>query len=361
MNDIAYMKRMMELAQRAKGKTSPNPIVGALLVKGGRVIAEGWHHHCGADHAEIVALKKAGKRARGAKLYVTLEPCSHYGRTPPCVDAIIRSGIKEVVVGMKDPNPVNNGKSLVKLKKAGIKIKVGFLESELKKMNEIFVKYIQTKIPFVVVKIAQTLDGKIATATGQSKWITSARAREYSHRLRNDFDAILVGINTVLKDNPGLNAEQQFKRFKKIILDSSLRISLRAKLFKNTQASDIIMATTQDAPKSKREFLLKKGVHVIVCPSKGGRINIKWLLSELGRQDITSVLVEGGAQVVGSFLKEKCVDKFLIFIAPKLMGDQNALSAIQGISLLNVEHSQKLKNISVKHLGQDILIEAYPE
>jgi diaminohydroxyphosphoribosylaminopyrimidine deaminase/5-amino-6-(5-phosphoribosylamino)uracil reductase len=214
------MRKAMILAQRGLGLTSPNPMVGALLVKNGKIIAQGWHRRCGGDHAEIVALKKAGAKARGCRLYVTLEPCSHYGRTPPCVQQIIAAGIREVYVGMIDPNPLNNGKSIRLLKKAGVKVEVGFLPEKLQRLNEAFVKYITTRMPFVTAKCAQTLDGKIAASSGHSQWITSARTRDHAHKLRSQFDAILVGVNTVLQDNPRLNAAARSKRLKKIILDS---------------------------------------------------------------------------------------------------------------------------------------------
>lgn len=243
MNDLDFMKIAYQLALKGRLTTSPNPMVGAVIVKNGKIITQGFHHHRGGPHAEIIALEKTKQNLKGAKLYVTLEPCFHFGRTPPCVNAILQSGIKEVIIGMIDPNPMTKGKSIAKLRKAGVKVKVGVLQDTLFQMNESFVKYIKYKMPFIVAKTAQTLDGKIATRTGESQWITSAASRTYAHDLRNEFDAILVGINTVLKDNPGLNATR--KSLKKIVVDSSLRIPLSAKLFKKTKAQDCLMATTQ--------------------------------------------------------------------------------------------------------------------
>lgn len=360
--DTVYMKKALELALKAKGQTSPNPLVGAIVVRDGKIIGEGWHQYCGKEHAEAIALKKAGPKARGAKLYVTLEPCSHFGRTPPCVDKIIATGIKEVTIGMIDPNPVNNGTSIQKLKRAGIRVKTGFLEKELKKANESFIKYITQKLPFVVAKCAQTLDGKIATRTGESKWITSKETRTYSHRLRSEFDGILVGINTVLKDNPFLNAPKKIKPIKKIILDSHLRLPFSANLFKNTNPSNIVFATTKTASQSKFNQLKKKGVSLIVCPRVSGgekRIELRFLFEELARREITSILIEGGACTIGAALKEGLVDKFLIFVAPKIMGDQNALSSIQGLETNRIDRLIKLRDISVKQISEDILIEGY--
>jgi len=358
MADQSFMHRALTLALKAKGRTSPNPIVGAVLVKGGKVIARGWHHRCGADHAEVVALKQAGRSARGAKMYVTLEPCFHFGRTAPCVDRIIESGIKEVVIGMKDPNPLTNGKSIVKLRRAGIKARIGILSMESAQLNEVFIKYIKTRMPFVVAKCAQTIDGKIATATGDSKWITSKQTRQHARQLRDQFDAIMVGINTVLKDNPRLNGVKK-KNLKKIILDSSLRVSPKATIFSSGKASDCFVVTTGKASKAKIKLLEKKGVNVLIVPQSREKILLKWLLKELAEQDITSVLIEGGANVIGSALKEKVVDKMHIYIAPKIFGDSNALNSIIGLNVRNIKQSLKLYDVSLKQLTEDIFVEGY--
>ncbi len=359
MMDIDYMRGAYHLALKARGKTSPNPLVGSLIVKGGGIIAEGWHRRCGADHAEIAALKKAGIRARGAKMYVTLEPCHHYGHTPPCVDKIINSGIKEVIIGMKDPNPLTKGKSIAKLRRAGIKTKVGVFQREVEEMNEPFVKYIKEEMPFVAAKCAQTLDGKIATAGGESKWITSEVARRFARNIRDEFDAILVGITTVQKDNPRLSASKKTKVLRKIILDSSLKISTEARLFSGTRPSDVFIVTTAEASDKKKAILLKKGVNVIVCPRRAGQIDLKWLFKELAKQKIMSILVEGGAHVIGSALKEKLVDKMYIYMAPKIFGDQKALSSVVGIDIKSVGKAVGLKKISIEKIGQDILIQGY--
>lgn len=359
MTDIEYMKKALGLALKARGKTSPNPIVGAVVVKSGRIIGEGFHRRRGADHAEVVALKNAGKNASGGQLYVTLEPCFHYGRTPPCVDRIIESGIHEVIISMKDPNPLTNGKSINKLKKAGIKVRCGIMRGEAEKINEVFIKYVTCKMPFVVTKSAQSIDGKIATVTGQSKWITSEKTRLYARRMRDEFDAILVGINTILKDNPGLNGSRKTKRIKKIILDSSLRIPLKAGIFYETEPSDCFVATTSKAPASKIKFLRNKGINVLVCPKKGKRIHLKWLYKELAKMGIMSILIEGGSLVIGSALREGLVDKMIFYIAPMIIGSQDALSSISSQSILNISKAVRLKDLSLSKINEEILITGY--
>lgn len=358
-SDVDYMRQALQLASQGKGRTSPNPMVGALIVKGNRIIASGWHKRCGTDHAEIVALKKAGKRARGARLYVTLEPCFHYGRTPPCLDAIIKSGIQEVIIAMVDPNPLTHGQSITKLKRSGIKVKVGVLRQDAQDLNEVFIKYICRKMPFVVAKSAQSLDGKIATATGQSKWITSEQTRRYARQVRDGFDAICVGVNTVLRDDPKLSGVKKDKRLKKIILDSSLKTPFSAQLFKDTDLSDCFLAVTQKASLLKIKQFQKKGVRVIVCPSKDGGVNLGWLLKALAKEEITSILMEGGAQLIGNALKEGLVDKMFIYVAPKIIGDQNALSAVVGLNTFDVNKSIQLKKMTFHNIGPDLLVTGY--
>lgn len=359
MTDSDYMRRAYLLALKAKGKTSPNPLVGSVIVKGDRIIAEGWHRRCGGAHAEISALKKARGSVAGSRMYVTLEPCFHYGRTPPCIDQIIDSGIKKVIIGMKDPNPLTNGRSIAKLKRAGIATKVGILADEIRVMNEAFIKYTKKKMPFVVTKTAQSLDGKIATAKGQSKWITSEAARTFARSLRDEFDAILVGINTVLKDDPKLSGRKATRRLKKIILDPSLRISLKARLFSSAWPSDIIIATSAKAPDKRRMALVQRGFTVIVCPLRGGQLDLKWLFKELAKLEIMSILVEGGAHVIGSVLREKLADKMYIYVAPRIFGDQGALNSIVGLRVQNVSKAIQLRKMTVKSVGDDVMIEGY--
>lgn len=347
------------LALKGRGRTSPNPVVGAVIVRGRRVIAEGWHRRCGGEHAEIIALKKAGLRARGATLYVTLEPCFHYGRTPPCVDRIIHGGIRRVVVGAKDPNPRTHGKSIAKLRRQGIRLTVGLLQDEITAMNEAFNKYITKRIPFVAAKCAQTLDGKIATAVGHSKWITSPQSREYARRIRDEFDAICVGANTVLKDDPRLNGKGKTKKLKKIILDSRLRISPKARLFSGTRPQDCILAVTKKAPVAKIKRFEQKGVTVIRCPQRGGRVDMRWLFKALAKREIVSILLEGGARVIGQALSDKLIDKFYIYVAPKILGDQNALSSVVGINAVQINKAVSLKKLTLRKIGKDVLITGY--
>jgi len=339
-NNFVYMNRAWELALKGWGRTSPNPMVGAVLVKSGKIIAEGYHHYCGGDHAEVDALKKAGVKARGATLYVTLEPCGHSGRTPPCTQAILKAGIKKVIVGALDPNGLNNGKSLKFLRQQGIEVEQGLLADELIHLNEAFNCWITTGRPFVTAKIAQTLDGKIAALDGESKWISSAFARDYAHRLRFGFDAIMVGINTVLKDNPQLRTLPA-KRIKKIILDTHGKMPPRAKLLEDTRLEDVFVFTANNAPLYK------------------GKIDLKWVLKFLGERKITSVLIEGGGTMVGEALARNLVDKMMIYTAPKIMGE--GIQAVSGFSPKTLANMIHLKEVSSDKIGEDILIQGYPK
>jgi diaminohydroxyphosphoribosylaminopyrimidine deaminase / 5-amino-6-(5-phosphoribosylamino)uracil reductase len=289
-----YIRMAMKLALKAKDKTSPNPLVGALVVKNGRIIGKGFHQKAGSPHAEVIALDEAGKDAKGATLYVTLEPCVHYGRTPPCVDRIIRSGIKEVIIGMIDPNPVNNGKGIDILKRQNIKVEVGFLGEELKKINEAFIKYITKKMPLVTVKVAQSLDGKIATRSGDSKWITSDKSRGYAHRLRVNYDAIMVGVNTVLRDNPKLDAWYSRKNPVKVVVDSQLSTPQTANIFSKNSQVVIVTLPTQPGQETENRKILSQKAKILDVMEKSGEVNLKDMLRKLARMEITSVLVEIG-------------------------------------------------------------------
>lgn len=346
---LVHMNRAYELAMKGWGRVSPNPMVGAVVVNGGEIVGEGWHAFCGGPHAEIDAFSKAGKKTKGADLYVTLEPCSHFGRTPPCTQAILAAGIRRVFVGVLDPNPLMKGKSVRFLRQAGVEVEVGFLEAELTRLNEAFNKYITTGLPFVTAKIAQTLDGKIADLKGESKWITSQEARDYAHDLRFGFDAILVGINTVIKDNPGLNTTP-FKPIKKIILDANLRTPAKAKLLHGCDAQDVWIFTTVKAPKNFPAT-------VVEAPARNGRMDLKWVFKYVGRQEISHVLIEGGGKVIGNALSRGLVDKMMIYTAPKIMGD--GLEAIRGLSAAKFKDILQLKDVTMGRLGPDILMEGY--
>lgn len=353
--DLKYMTRAYHLAMKGRGRTSPNPMVGAVVVKNGRVIGEGWHARCGGPHAEVMAIRQAGARVKASTLYVTLEPCFHQGRTPPCVDLIIQSDIRTVVVGVKDPNPLTGGKSLVKLRRAGITVRTGPLKDALMRLNENFGKYITQGVPFVTAKTAQTLDGKIATATGESKWITSKECRREARRIRNNFDAIMVGVNTVLADDPELAPSRRTKRWFKVILDSRLRISPRARLIRTAGRHTVcIIATTEQAAASRIERLRKTGVEVLVCPSRNGMVDMRFVMRYLaGQREVTSVLLEGGAQMIGRALQERLVDKVHVYTAPILFADREAQDAFAGLTTKRIRQAVQIKNMELRRIGPD--------
>lgn len=346
--DQKFMALALDLAK--KGNPSPNPLVGAVIVKDGKIIGEGYHKKAGGPHAEVHALQ--GIDAEGATLYVNLEPCSHYGKTPPCTTLLIASGIKKVVCAMEDPNPLVHG--IEELQKNGIEVEVGVLKEEAQKVNEKFLKYMRTGTPFVIVKCAMSLDGRICCNSGDSKWITSEKARKYARTVRGEYDAILVGITTVLQDNPGLRAEKG-KDPVRVILDSTLKIPVDAKVLSD---SNVIIATTERHDKKKRDNLEKKA-SVWVCGTE--RVDLKELMKKLGNQGITSVFIEGGSEVNASAVREKIVDKFLFFVAPKLITGKNAKGPIGGPGIETMREAVLLKDVAIKQVGQDILVEAYPD
>ena len=360
-DDEHWMKKALRLAEKGRGRTSPNPMVGAVLVKNGELVGEGYHVKAGTDHAEIIALRGAGEKARGATLYLNLEPCTHYGRTPPCAPAVIEAKVKRAVIGMEDPNPSVRGKGLESLKRAGLDVEVGILEKECRRLNEAFCKYITKKEPFVILKVAATLDGKIATREGDSKWISGETSRRFVHRMRNQVDGVVVGIGTVLKDDPQLTARIKKGRDPyRVILDSELRIPEEAKVIGNAPWKTII-ATTELSDKDKIERLEKKGVRVLIIDSKNGRVDLKTCLSKLGGIGMMSLLVEGGSQVNGSFLDEGLIDKILLFLSPKLIGDREALGIFGGSRKATLQEAIPLNELRVRRMGEDILIEGYVE
>lgn len=354
-----YMDLAMRLALKARGVTSPNPMVGAVVVKGKKIVGTGYHHSAGEAHAEVVALDAAGDSARGATLYVTLEPCAHFGRTPPCAERIIKSKVKEVYIGMIDPNPLNNGKGVAALQAHKIKVRVGILEDKLKKMNEVFMKYIIKKIPFVTVKIAQSLDGKIATESGDSKWITSDRSRNVAHRLRKDYDAVMVGVNTILRDNPRLNAWFSGKQPAIIVVDSQLSTPQDATIF--SRQTRVILATISRKPgqQTENQSVLSGKAQILEVKEKSGQVNLKDMLKKLAQLEIASVLVEGGGTLIGSLFDEGLVDKVKFFVSPKIIGGKSAISSVMGKGIRRIDRAIKVKDVTVKRLGEDILIEGY--
>lgn len=356
---LKFMKQALEIARRGEGLTGPNPMVGALIVKEGEVVGEGYHQKAGEDHAEVIALKQAGEKARGASLYVTLEPCCHVGKTGPCTEAVVRAGIRRIVVGMQDPNTLVNGKGIRELKRLGVEVETGVCEKECQDLNEFFIFWIKHQTPFVILKTASTLDGKIATFKGDSKWITSETSRNFVDGLRKRVDAILVGIGTVLADNPALTISNQNRANPlRVIVDSRLRIPLRAKILKVDEQCKTMIVTTRKSPPKKRKLLERKGLEVVIVPDKKGRVSLVSLLKLLGKRGILSVLVEGGAQVNASFLKEKLAHKIYYFIAPRILGD-DAIGAYSEMGFRAIDQAVKIRNIQVQNVGSDLLVQGY--
>ncbi len=355
MNDVSYMRLALQLAESTKGQTSPNPMVGSVVVSNGKVVGMGAHLKAGTEHAEVHALHMAGEYAKGATIYVTLEPCSHYGKTPPCAELIIERGIKRVVIATLDPNPLVAGNGIKMLKEANIEVEVGVLQTEAIDLNKIFFHYIKTKTPYVTLKTATSLDGKIATSTGESKWITGEVAREDVHMLRHEHDAILVGVGTVLADNPSLTTRRKTGGNNpiRVILDHQLRTPIDSKVVTDKEAETWIF-TTSNAPLVKKEQLIKCGVKVIDLIQD--KIKVEQLLQHLGDSGITSLFVEGGSTVNDSFLRSKCINEVITYIAPKLIGGSEAPTSFSGIGISNLEDSLHLTIKEVTQLGQDLKI-----
>lgn len=360
--DIKYMQRAMELAQKGAGYTRPNPLVGAVIVKNDRIIGEGYHEIYGSHHAEVNAFLNAMEDVTGATMYVTLEPCSHYGKTPPCANKIVEKGIKKVVIGLQDPNPLVAGKGIEILRNHGIDVITGVLEEECRKQNDIFLKYISTRLPFVIMKTAMTLDGKIATSTGDSKWITNEYSRQYVHELRHRVSGIMVGIGTVLSDDPELTTRLTDREGRdpiRIIVDSTARIPLQAKVLNNSSKAKTIIATTELADEERLKQIKHKGAEVIVAPQNNGRVDLNYVMQKLGEQGIDSVLLEGGAALNFSALQQGIVDKVVSFIAPKLIGGVKAKTPVAGEGISYIKDAILLENIEVRSFREDIMIEGY--
>ncbi|MGA3172960.1 MAG: bifunctional diaminohydroxyphosphoribosylaminopyrimidine deaminase/5-amino-6-(5-phosphoribosylamino)uracil reductase RibD [Syntrophorhabdales bacterium] len=363
MKEEDLMRMALSLAKKGLGTTSPNPMVGALVVKGQQILAEGYHRRAGEAHAEVIALEKAGDRARGATLFVTLEPCCHTDkRTPPCVDAVIRAGIKKVVVAMFDPNPEVNGKGIEALRNAGIDVKVGTLSDEARKLNEIFVTFQEKKRPFFVLKAALSLDGKIATKIGDSKWISNEESRSYANRLRSVMDGVLVGINTVILDNPLLlpKVARPRKYPVRIVLDSKLRIPLSCELVKTASKYPTLIFTLSDQYTEKEGRLKSLGVEVVrVEAGENRKVALASVSAELRKRGIMSVLVEGGGEVNSSLLKEGLIDKVVLFFGPLLIGGKNASNLVAGKGVDFLKDAYRVNVVSVKKLKDDICVEGY--
>lgn len=361
MNDAEYMRQALALAQKGCGWTSPNPMVGAVIVKDGRVIGEGYHEKCGQAHAERNALAHCAESPRGATMYVTLEPCCHTGRQPPCVDAILESGIARVVVGSLDPNPKVAGKGIRILREHGVTVDTGVLEAECLALNTVFFHYIQTGLPYVVLKYAMTLDGKIATRTGASKWITGEQARNRVHADRHRYRAILVGVGTVLADDPQLTCRIEGGRDPiRVVCDTHLRTPLSAQVVRTARETPTILATCCDDA-ARRAAYEAAGCQVLVLPAQDGKVSLPALMERLGQMEIDSVLLEGGASMHGAALESGIVSRVQAYIAPKLFGGTDAPSPVGGLGAALPAEAVHLKNPTVTPLGDDILIEGEVE
>ncbi len=357
-SDRKFMDRALELARSRGRYVSPNPKVGAVLVKNGRVVGEGAHARYGGPHAEIIALQKAGRHAEGATLYVTLEPCSHYGKTPPCAYAVINAGVKKVVAAMKDPFPLVSGGGFKLLRKAGIRVRTGLLEAEARRLNESFLFAVKRQKPKVILKAAMTLDGKIATVTGKSKWITGERARQKAHELRSGVDAVLVGSKTALIDNPSLTVRLPgYKRRDgwplRVLLDSKLKVRSSANIFKGTPTT--LVFTSLRVSHLREKALQKKGVRVFRVPFRGKMLSLRAVLETLQALQVRSLLVEGGGEVHASFLKENLADELALFVAPKMFGGK-APGWVGGKGVLAPERAFTLKDARIEKLGDDLLV-----
>jgi diaminohydroxyphosphoribosylaminopyrimidine deaminase/5-amino-6-(5-phosphoribosylamino)uracil reductase len=361
MKDEEAMKLALSLAE--KGRTSPNPKVGAVIVKDGRTLAVGYHQKAGMPHAEIEAIAKLRlEQLKGATLFVTLEPCCHNNKkTPPCVPAIIKSGILRVVCAMEDPNPEVSGKGISQLKKAKIDVVVGICEKEAKKLNEHYIKRVTTHLPFVSMKVAMSLDGKIATRTGDSKWISGEKSRRYTQELRDNYDSVMVGIGTVLKDNPRLTCRINGGHNPvRIIVDSKLRIPLDSNVLKRAERMVIIGCGKHDNDKKMKE-LEKLGATVFQCPRKDGEVDLRLFMKKIAETGINSILLEGGSALDGTMLDEQLIDKFYVFIAPKVIGGKDAKTPIAGLGAELMKDALLLDNITVTQMGVDWLFEGYAE
>ncbi|AHM56966.1 riboflavin biosynthesis protein RibD [Peptoclostridium acidaminophilum DSM 3953] len=358
--DEAYMKMALELAKKGWGHVSPNPLVGCVIIKGGEIIGMGYHEKFGQAHAEVNAIRAAGESSRGATLYVNLEPCCHYGKTPPCSELIIKSGLKRVVVGMRDPNPRVLGGGIKQLLDAGIEVETGVLEEESIRLNEIFIKHISKGEPFVILKTAVTMDGRTCTASGDSKWITSDESRRLVHKIRAGVSCIVTGVETVIKDDPMLNVrlEGDWKSPFRIVLDSKGRIPLDSKVL--TQDSrNTLVCVTDDAPIHRREMIRGTGAELRVFPKCESGVDLKVLLADIASRGFDSVLVEAGARVNTSFLRSGLVDKVMMFMAPKILTGSESPTWTAGSPPSLMKDALELEGLWAESVGPDILVQGY--
>jgi len=364
LTDEFYMQRALRLARRGERWVSPNPMVGAVIVKGDRIIGEGYHEQFGGPHAEINALRQAQESVQGTAIYVTLEPCSHYGKTPPCVEALIDRQPARVVIGATDPNPLVAGRGIAALRRSGIDVTLGVMEQACREMNAGFFKFITTGIPYVTLKFAQTIDGRIASVTGHSRWISSPASRTFAHRLRSTHDAILVGAGTVIADDPDLTVRHVKGRNPiRIVVDSHLRLPLGAKILQDQESARTIVATTGQAAPEKMLQLQEQGIETLlvdefVGEADRGQVNLPKLFRELGKKQIASVLVEGGSAIITSLLKEKLADRLVIIVAPKILG--RGIEAVADLGNQTMDEATRILFRKVYRRGEDIIIDAIP-
>ena len=359
-----FMTLALRLAAKGRGKTSPNPMVGALVVKNGRIVGRGYHHGPGQPHAEIIALNQAGSRANGATLYVTLEPCCHLlKRTPPCVPAVIQSGVRQVVVAMVDPNPSVKGRGIAAFRRAGIMVTTGTAQEEAAQLNRAYLHWVRTGRPYVILKAGMTLDGKIATAKGESRWITGPRARQEAHRLRSQVDAVVVGVGTVIHDDPALTARLSDRPLKlapkqplRVVLDSRLRTSPTARICAKQDQAKTLIVTTSRASRPRHPFE-RAGVEILSLSKKKGRVSLSALMTVLGKRGITSVLIEGGSTINAAVLREKLVNHVLFYVAPTLLGGQDAKAVIGDRSPERLAQALTLRHVTVRRIGDDMVVE----
>ncbi|MEW5908797.1 MAG: bifunctional diaminohydroxyphosphoribosylaminopyrimidine deaminase/5-amino-6-(5-phosphoribosylamino)uracil reductase RibD [Thermodesulfobacteriota bacterium] len=367
MDDRYFMKTALRLARKGEGYASPNPLVGAILVKEGRIVGKGYHQRHGAPHAEVNAIQNAGRLAKESTLYVNLEPCNHFGKTPPCTQAIIEAQIKRVVVAMKDPNPEVKGKGIPFLEARGVSVTLGVCEDEAKRLNEAFIKHCVTKRPFVTAKCAATLDGRIATKNGDSKWISNEKSRRFVHQLRHASDAVMVGINTILRDDPLLTTRMSGKRGSdpvRIILDTHLSIPETARVLRAESESDTLIVIGNrdrfDANQIEKKAKIEQGRNrILQAPTKNNRIDLNALMTILGKQGISSILLEGGSRVFGSALSDDIIDKIILFFGPKLLGGDDGIPICRGVGPESMSQSIPVNHVRCRRFGEDIMIEGY--
>jgi diaminohydroxyphosphoribosylaminopyrimidine deaminase/5-amino-6-(5-phosphoribosylamino)uracil reductase len=358
-----FMREALRLAKKGRGLVEPNPLVGAVIVKRGKVIGKGYHRKFGGKHAEVLALESC-VNPKGATMYVTLEPCAHYGKTPPCTEAIIKAGIARVVAACKDPSPHANGKGLWKLRRAGVEAEVGVLEKEARALNAPFLKLTTTGIPYVTAKWAMSLDGKIATALGDSAWISNEKSRHLVHRLRADMDAIMVGVNTVVRDDPLLTVRHaRPKRTPvRIVLDYAARTPLTSSLVQTSSSVDTMIVSWSGAQQKRIDALEEAGCAVLKLGTRKGRfIDLRELLGFLGRRHFTNILIEGGGELIASAFEDCLVDRVFAFVAPKIIGGRDALSPVEGVGIEEMSQAVKLRAVKVRRIAEDLLVEGLVE